>query len=131
MHACPPAVHRDSAFEPNLAPPGRQKARSETCIGNAIPEATPQAHALRCVGHTYPIWIDSKVCESKEPQVRGPTWGSSWGRLRDSNPRPTHYERNPRADQPEREPFVKLSVRQADWEMNQSYNQVRVYLRDP
>ncbi len=30
--------------------------------------------------------------EQKEPQIRNLTCGSSWSRLRDSNPRPTHYE---------------------------------------
>jgi hypothetical protein len=39
-----------------------------------------------------PICRDSKVNENKKPQVRRLTRGSPWSRLRDSNPRPTHYE---------------------------------------
>nr|BFD92047.1 hypothetical protein KitaXyl93_34070 [Kitasatospora sp. Xyl93] len=34
----------------------------------------------------------SKADQNKKPQVRGLTWGFTWSRLRDSNPRPTHYE---------------------------------------
>ena len=54
--------------------------------------AIPLTHALQCVDHTCPIWVDSKVDRSRKPQVRVLTWGFPWSRLRDSNPRPTHYE---------------------------------------
>ena len=48
--------------------------------------------ALRCVDHECPNSPHSKVNETKKPQVKGLTWGLPESRLRDSNPRPTHYE---------------------------------------
>lgn len=36
-------------------------------------------------------YAHSMVSKDSNPQVRGPTWGFPLSRLRDSNPRPTHY----------------------------------------
>ncbi|GAA3777866.1 hypothetical protein GCM10023083_13080 [Streptomyces phyllanthi] len=55
-------------------------------------DCKPPTYALRCADHVCPINPNSKVSQNKKPQVKGPTWGFPWSRLRDSNPRPTHYE---------------------------------------
>ena len=74
------------------APPDGQKPSSETQTAHAVTETTPPTYALRCTDHRHPVYADSKVTRNKKPQVRGLTWGSPWSRLRDSKPRPTHYE---------------------------------------
>ncbi len=92
LHSCPPPVHRRPFAGGESSYPGRKKPRSEAYRLDFVTEAAPSTYALRCADHRRTIYADSKVNEYKKPQVRASTWGLPWSRLRDSNPRPTHYE---------------------------------------
>lgn len=70
----------------------RQTRWSEPYRGPLTTRSEPATDALRCTGRKCPTCPNSKVNEDKKPQVKGLTWGSPQSRLRDSNPRPTHYE---------------------------------------
>ena len=87
LHARPPHGHHAEPDQRDEAKSQVTALRAETPTGSR-----PQTYALRCVAHRYPISPDSKVTRNKKPQVRCLTWGSPQSRLRDSNPRPTHYE---------------------------------------
>jgi len=96
LHLRRTAVHRSSTRgclgEPTPAVHTRKTAAQRAHHLNFITETVPPTYALRCTGLHHPIYPDSKATRNKKPQVRGLTWGSPWSRLRDSNPRPTHYE---------------------------------------
>lgn len=77
--------------------------RGPPCGWTRAPERLAYGEAWIDSGHLFTIpggesRITRDIYQSvtpgkKKPQVTGcVTWGSKWSRLRDSNPRPTHYE---------------------------------------
>jgi hypothetical protein len=92
LHSWPHIGHTWPLTAHQPTSPLPQKTSSEAMNLDVTTEDTPWTYALQCVDRTCPLGPNSKVNEKKKPQVKGLTWGSPWSRLRDSNPRPTHYE---------------------------------------
>ena len=82
---------RQSA-QPEEERPQETKDQLTALHSRTATDCKPQTYALRCTDRTCPIGPNSKVNQRKKPQVRDLTRVSPWSRLRDSNPRPTHYE---------------------------------------
>ena len=92
LHEWPPRGDRDGECGRSTEGRNNEDAGQKACHSEHLVQLTHAAYALRCADRTCPFGPDSKVIQKKKPQVKCLTWGSPWSRLRDSNPRPTHYE---------------------------------------
>ncbi len=94
-HRCT-AVHRPSTGDRSREPASAVGTRKTPVQGaqhlGPVTETVPPTYALRCTDRRCLIYPNFKVTQKKKAPGQRLDLGSPWSRLRDSNPRPTHYE---------------------------------------